>query len=129
MKILNKKINSLKRSNLKGLWCYALGWISGIFFLITAWENKFIRFHAIQSTLLFGFMTLVGIISMNIANNGWILGLFIAMLSLVLWKWLMWEAYSGEMVRLPLIGQLAGRLANMVSMEKLASPMAVRLQK
>ena len=129
MKIINKKMNTLKSSNLKGLWCYALGWISGIFFLITAWENKYVRFHALQSTLLFGFMTLAGIISMNIANNGWILGLFLAMLSLVLWKWLMWEAYSGETVKLPLIGQLAGRLANVDSMGKLASPMAARIQK
>jgi uncharacterized membrane protein len=129
MQVINRKINNLKRSNLKGLWCYALGWISGVFFLLTAWDNKFVRFHALQSTILFGLMTIVGIISLNMGPSGWILDLFLVMMFIVLWKWLMWEAHSGQIVKLPLIGNIAARLADVGSAEKATSQMAVRFQK
>ena len=35
--------------NIAGLLCYVLGWISGLIFLLIEQENKFVRFHAIQS--------------------------------------------------------------------------------
>jgi uncharacterized membrane protein len=129
MKIIREKIDNLKRSNLKGLWCYALGWISGIFFLITARDNKYVRFHAIQSTVFFGLMTVVLYASLFFSDLGGILFIFILMISVILWKWLMWQAHNGEMYKLPLIGNLARRLANADSMEKIASPMAARLTK
>ena len=129
MKMRNNKTTDLQGTNLKGLWCYALGWISGIFFLITAGGNKYVRFHAVQSTIFFGLLTLVGIISLRMGDYGWVLGLFVALTAVVIWKWLMWEAYTGEMVKLPLIGSVAARWANIDSPPKLGSLMPVRIQK
>ena len=48
--------------NVAGLLCYVLGWVSGIVFLIIEPENKFVRFHAFQSIIVFGLISLVGIV-------------------------------------------------------------------
>ena len=48
--------------NVAGLLCYVLGWISGIVFLLIEPENKFVRFHAIQSIIVFGILNVAGII-------------------------------------------------------------------
>jgi len=39
--------------NMVGLLCYIGGWITGIIFLVLEKENKFVRFHALQSLLTF----------------------------------------------------------------------------
>ncbi len=117
------------QSNVSAFWCYALGWISGIFFLLTAWDNKYVRFHAVQSTLFFGLMALFGILSLYIGDYGWLLGLLVMLVTVVMWKWLMWEAYHGETYKLAIIGKIAGHLANMEPTGKMPSPSAVKLQK
>ena len=33
---------------------YGLGWITGLAFLLAERENRFVRFHAMQSTIVFG---------------------------------------------------------------------------
>ena len=43
--------------NVAGLLCYILGWITGIIFLILEPDNKFVRFHAIQSIIVFGIIS------------------------------------------------------------------------
>ena len=45
--------------NIAGLLCYVLGWISGIIFFLLESENKFVRFHAVQSIVTFGIITVV----------------------------------------------------------------------
>jgi hypothetical protein len=52
--------------NTAGLLCYLGGWISGIIFLVIEQENKFVRFHALQSIVTFGVLTVAG------ALLGWI---------------------------------------------------------
>ena len=46
--------------NIAGLLCYVLGWVSGIVFILIERENKFVRFHAIQSIVVFGVLTVAG---------------------------------------------------------------------
>ena len=41
--------------NIAGLLCYVAGWVSGLIFLLIETENKFVRFHAVQSIIVFGF--------------------------------------------------------------------------
>jgi len=41
------------QQNVAGLLCYVLGWITGIIFLVIEKDNKFIRFHAVQSIVVF----------------------------------------------------------------------------
>ena len=40
--------------NVAGMLCYVLCWISGVVFLVIEPSNKFVRFHAMQSILVFG---------------------------------------------------------------------------
>ena len=93
--------------NIKGALCYALGFVSGIFFMLTEKENKFVRFHAMQSIMVFLGLTLL----MMIPFLGWMLSVFIAPLSLLLWLFLMYKAYQGEKFKLPVIGDLAKQQA------------------
>ena len=48
--------------NVAGLLCYVLGWISGIVFILIEQENKFVRFHAMQSIATFGAITIIIIV-------------------------------------------------------------------
>ena len=42
--------------------CYALGWISGLIILLVEKENDTVRYHAAQSVIVFGSITLLNII-------------------------------------------------------------------
>ena len=93
--------------NIRGALCYILGFFSGIFFLLTEKENKFVRFHAMQSVIVsLGLMLL-----MFIPVLGWMLSVFIAPLSIILGLFLMYKAYQGEKFKLPVIGDLAEQQA------------------
>ncbi len=99
--------------NVAGLLCYVLAWVSGLVFLLIEGENKFVRFHAIQSIVTFGGITVVSIalsiiglipylgVVFDIAN--WILGV----LAFVLWIVLMVKAYQGTKYKLPWAGDFA----------------------
>ena len=40
--------------NIAGLLCYVLGWISGLVFLLLERDSNFVKFHAVQSIIVFG---------------------------------------------------------------------------
>ena len=81
--------------NVAGLLCYALGWVSGIVFLLIEPDNKFIRFHAIQSIIVFGALTIVGFILSLIPFAGIVFGWLIGVAGFILWVVLMVKAYQG----------------------------------
>ena len=92
--------------NVAGLLCYVLGWISGLVFILIERENKFVRFHAIQSIYVFGVITVASIVLGWIPVLGFVLGPLIGLLGVVLWIVLMIKAYQGEMFKLPWVGNL-----------------------
>ncbi len=99
--------------NVAGLLCYVLGWVSGLVFILIEQENKFVRFHAVQSIATFGSIMIVSIalsilgripflgVVFDIAN--WIIGL----LAFVLWIVLMVKAVQGTKYKLPWAGDFA----------------------
>jgi uncharacterized membrane protein len=93
--------------NIEGLLCYVLGWITGIIFLLLEKENKFVRFHAIQSIVVFGAITVVDLILSFIPVIGWILIYILGALTFILWIVLMVKAYQGQMYKLPVAGDIA----------------------
>ena len=95
--------------NVAGLLCYALGWISGLVFILIEKENKFVRFHAMQSIIVFGILNIAGIILSWIPFVGFFLWTLISVLGLILWIVLMFKAYQGIMYKLPWAGNLAER--------------------
>ncbi len=100
-----------RSARLAGLWCYTLGWVSGIFFLITERDNKFVRFHAFQSSIVFGAITILGVIFWFAPYIGTALGVILFIVSSILWRWMMYLADKGEMVKVPVAGKIAEQLA------------------
>ena len=94
--------------NVAGLLCYVLGWISGLVFLLIEKDNKFVRFHSRQSIIVFGILSIAGIIL------SWIpfIGCVIWVLGLVLWIVLIVKAFQGELYKLPWAGNLAEKWAS-----------------
>lgn len=95
--------------NVAGLLCYVLGWVSGIVFLLIEPENKFVRFHAMQSIIVFGIFSGIMIIFSWIPAIGLVIDGLIVALSFILWIVLMFKAYQGERYKLPWAGDLAER--------------------
>jgi uncharacterized membrane protein len=94
--------------NVAGALAYALGWITGLFFLVTESSNRFVRFHAVQSVILFGGLSVAWLVSMSIPPIGWFLAfVVIPPLSAVLWLLLMFKAYHGERFKAPVVGDIA----------------------
>lgn len=93
--------------NLAGLLCYVLGWVTGLIFFILEKENQFVRFHAMQSIVTFGALTVVSIILSFIPFIGWILGWLLSVLGFILWIILMIKAYQGQRYKLPWAGNFA----------------------
>jgi len=64
-------------------------------------ENKFVRFHAMQSTLLFIGIILVDVVLKMIPYLGFLVVIIIVIpLSAILWLLLMYKAYQGEEFKL-----------------------------
>jgi len=97
--------------NVAGLLCYVLGWISGLVFFLIEKRNKFVRFHALQSIIVFGVLTLASIVIGWIPVIGLVINSLIWVLAIVLWILLMIKAYQGEKFKLPWAGNLAEKNA------------------
>jgi uncharacterized membrane protein len=95
------------QKNVAGLLCYLAWWVTGIIFLVIEKENKFVRFHAWQSIFTFAPITIIQIILSFIPIIGWILGILVWIGSVILWIVLMYNAYQGKMIKLPIAGNLA----------------------
>ena len=93
--------------NVAGLLCYVLGWISGIVFILIEKENKFVRFHAMQSIIVFGAVTIAGAILGAAPFIGAFFAWIISVLGFILWIVLMVKAYQGTTYKLPWAGKLA----------------------
>ena len=113
--------------NIAGLLCYVAGWITGIVFLVIEKKSQFVRFHAWQSIMTFGILTVVQIIisilgaialttfSFGLWQFAHVIGILVWLLTVGLWIALMLLAYSGKMWKLPWIGNWAEKQARKVS--------------
>lgn len=97
--------------NLMGALAYLLGFVTGIILLIVEKKSAYVRFHAMQSTVLFGGIFILSMALGIIPVLGWIVALILSpvltIVSFILWILLMWKAYNGEKYKLPYIGDLA----------------------
>ncbi len=93
--------------NIAGLLCYLGGWITGIVFLVIEEKNKFVRFHALQSIVTFGALTIASALLSWIPFVGRFFGAVIGILAFILWILLMVKAYQGELYKVPVAGHVA----------------------
>lgn len=103
----NKKTVLGVTENLEGLLCYALGWVSGVVFLLIEPSNAFVRFHALQSLVTFGGLFIISLVLGFVPVLGALVSMLIWPLQLILWIVLMVKAYKGERYKLPLAGDFA----------------------
>jgi len=97
--------------NVAGLLCYVLGWVSGVVFLLLEKDDKFVRFHAIQSIAVFGAINIAYLILFSIPIIGFVFGYILYVLGFVLWIVLMIRAYQGEKIKMPWAGDFAEKRA------------------
>src|SRR3954466_11847968 len=95
-------------ANMAAALSYLVGFVTGIIFLLVEKENRFVRFHAMQSTLVFAGIVAIDILLQIVPLLGALLVLFLIVpASAILWLLLMFKAYQGEEFKLPLVGQMA----------------------
>lgn len=96
-------------ANLAAALSYLVGFVTGVVFLFAEKENRFVRFHAMQSTLLFAGIIVVDILlQVVLPVLGFLVLLFVLLPgSFILWLLLMFKAYQGEDFKLPLVGKMA----------------------
>lgn len=112
-------------------------WIVGLIFFFIEKENKFIRFHAMQS-VLYGVLWIVVMIALAILNAiiaiiggvaasaagsaGGVVGLLVTLISLGIWLiiplvylggliFAALKAYQGTMFKFPIVGNMAEKIA------------------
>jgi uncharacterized membrane protein len=111
--------------NVAALLTYALGWITGLVFLLID-KRHYVRFHAAQSIVAFLglhiFQAVLGAIfgihwwsggfgSWAAFTLGALLLSLVSLVTLVLWIVLMVKAFQGVHFKLPLAGDIAENLA------------------
>lgn len=111
-------------ANIAALLAYVLTWVTGLVFFLIEKENRLVRFHAMQAILLGAAWTIViimfSIIGMTLSmmHLGLLNILFIPV-RLLFWlgflgSWIfcMIKAFKGEWFKLPIIGEMAAKIAN-----------------
>lgn len=95
-------------ANVAAALAYAVGWVTGLALLFFEEENTFVRFHALQSVIVFGGLSLAWMIALSVPFLGWIVAfLVIPPVSAILWLILMYKAYQGERYKVPGAGDMA----------------------
>ena len=93
--------------NVEGALAYLVGWVSGIVLLLLEKENKFVRFHAMQSIAVFVPLTVLSLVVGYIPFIGGFLTWVLSVGTLVLWVFLMVQAVQSKAYKLPYVGEFA----------------------
>jgi uncharacterized membrane protein len=102
---------------------YLFWWISGVLFYFSERNNRFVRFHALQSIILTGALTVVGVFAvlfatimhdLTVATRQVIFfhvglggAILLALIIMFAWLWTMVAAWTGNYLRLPIVGRYA----------------------
>jgi uncharacterized membrane protein len=82
---------------------YAVWWVSGLVFILVEKNNQFVRFHAMQSIMFFGALTILSFVPVL----GWLLSPLLMILGFIVWLVAIYKSYNGETFELPVIGKFA----------------------
>lgn len=101
--------------NIEGALCYSFGFVTGIIFLFLEDENKFVKFHAIQSTIVFLPLFIIYIATIFFPMIGMIMNMMywpivipiLSVIIIIFWLFMMYKAFIGEMYKLPIAGDFA----------------------
>lgn len=107
-------------ANVAGLLCYVAGWITGIVFVVLEKKSTYVKFHAWQSIMTFGVLTVAHLVLSTILGSigaatgalglvilAGVLGTIIWIMMLILWIILLIQAGTGKMWKVPGAGDWA----------------------
>jgi uncharacterized membrane protein len=91
--------------------CYVAGWITGL--IILTWlrsapandQVSFLRFHAAQSVVVFGGLSIIILVDIPIVSMA------VIALGFALWLFLMFKASQRQIYKLPVAGDIAESIA------------------
>ncbi len=109
-------------ARLTSVLCYAGWWVTGLVFLFVERRHRGVRFHAAQSLLVFGTLSAVMLVSGGASAVAFLVegpsfrmlqaaGNLVWIAAVALWLILLVRTWRGETWRLPLVADLADRLA------------------
>jgi uncharacterized membrane protein len=98
--------------NIAGMLCYILGWVSGLILYLIEKDSDFVRYHATQSIIVFGALTLASIAMGMVPFIGAVLAPLLSLLAFVLWIILLIKAFQHTRYKLPWAGDLAEKYAD-----------------
>ena len=113
-------------ANVAGLLCYVLGWVTGIVFVVLEKKSTFVKFHAWQSIMVFGVLTVAHLIlstilgaiaaatfpfSVGLAIFANVMGWLVGVVMFILWIILIIQAGTGKMWKVPGAGDWAEKQA------------------
>ncbi len=95
-------------------------WVTGLIFFLLEKQNRFVRFHAMQSILFFGGLVVLSIVlgiaidfSPGLLSLGLVcLNSLVGLVGFVAWIVLMINAFQGKYFKLPVVGDYAEKFAN-----------------
>jgi uncharacterized membrane protein len=102
--------------------CYAGWWVTGLVFLFAERQHRGVRFHAAQSLLVFGALSAVMLASGGVSAVAFFVagpsfrllqaaGNLVWLGAVALWLVLMLRTWRGETWRVPMVADLADRIA------------------
>ena len=102
--------------NMVAAMSYFLGFVSGIVILVVEADDKFIRFHAMQSTMATGTLFVLNILLGVVLNPLGIFSFISTISGLIIWVVIIYicvrcatSAYRGKVYKLPIFGNIAER--------------------
>jgi len=105
------KTSSGMQPNVAALLAYVFGLITGIIFLLLEKDNRFVKFHAVQSIAFSVALALISVVaSFTPLLAPLALGL-VQIAGFVVWIILMVQAFQGKWYRLPVVGDIAAKQA------------------
>ncbi|WP_218104043.1 DUF4870 domain-containing protein [Thermogemmatispora onikobensis] len=97
---------------------YLVGWITGLIFYLSEKQNRFVRFHAMQSIIWFAALTIL-IVALGVLGMIPFVGLLtfclsglVGLVGFVSWIVLLIMAFQGKYFKLPVVGDYAERYAS-----------------
>jgi uncharacterized membrane protein len=105
--VVNDNSSLNMSENVVALIAYLFGWVSGLIIFLIEKENRFVRFHALQSLIFFGAMSVILGIGVRIPGIGLVIAAIGGVVTFIFWIVGMVKAYRGELFRFPIVGDIA----------------------
>ena len=112
------------RARTAGWLSYLLGWVTGLIFFLLEKENRFVRFHAMQSILFFGGLSVLEAVISSFERlfsyslfpffGFGVISRVVGLVSFICWIVLMVQASRGMYYKLPVIGDYADKLIDRI---------------